>query len=410
MRAPTQLWNKDFTLWWLGTAQASLGHALAGIALSFLVLEQTGRAGAMGLTLALALLPGLLSPLAGTLVDRIPLKLPLVAGDVARGLIVGGVGLWALAGHVPLPVIYGMALLNGLIGTLYTPAAGSLLPRLVPSGELPRANGLMGSATQTASLIGLVGGGVLVGRFGSAPSLLIDALGFFVMAALLLCVNMPREAASNGSRSFWEDFRAGLAVMRASRLLILVPILAFFLNASIAPMEMLLPKRMLQLGAGAQGFGLFFGLLTGGLALGSVLVALLGQRNRPRLAVGAGLAVGALALLGMAFAPHALHLWTLAFVMGLALAFVNTGIGTLLQTQVESEFRGRVFSVLNMVGQIGMPITLLALVPVADRLALSLIFGVAGSVMLAGSVAWAAWSGEKTVSPTDLPAAPGALR
>lgn len=60
--APQKLWNKNFVLWWLGSAQSAFSSALAGIATSCLVLHQTGSAGAMGVNLALALLPGLLSP------------------------------------------------------------------------------------------------------------------------------------------------------------------------------------------------------------------------------------------------------------------------------------------------------------------------------------------------------------
>ena len=56
---PTKLWNRDFVLYWLGTAQSSFGSALAGIALSFLILELTGSAASMGVNLALSLIPGL---------------------------------------------------------------------------------------------------------------------------------------------------------------------------------------------------------------------------------------------------------------------------------------------------------------------------------------------------------------
>ncbi|MHA0041609.1 hypothetical protein [Deinococcus sp. PEB2-63] len=104
--APDRLWNRSFLLWWLSSAQSALGSALAGIATSFLVLHQTGSAGKMGVNLALALLPGLLSPLFGTLVDRLPLKVPLILGNVLRGALQLTVGLLALRGHVPLELIY----------------------------------------------------------------------------------------------------------------------------------------------------------------------------------------------------------------------------------------------------------------------------------------------------------------
>ncbi len=391
---PGTLWNKNFILWWLGSAQSAFGSALAGIALSFLVLEISGSAGAMGVNLALAMLPGLLSPLAGTLVDRIPLKLPLVAGDLARGVIVGRVGLWALSGTVPLGLIYALSLLTGLIGVLYGPAAGSLIPHLAPRDQLVRANGLLGTATQTAGLIGLVGGGLLVSRVGNAPALLIDALTFLVMGALLPFVNTPKSAASRERRPFLADLAAGFAHLRASRILTLVPVMGLFINASVAPMLMLLPKRMLDLGAGAAGFGTFEGCLTAGVVVGSALVAALGARLAPRTGIFCGLVGIGGALLLMATAGGAATLWAFGALLGLGMGLTNSSFPTLLMQLVEPEFRGRVFSFLGMVLQIGMPLTLLALAPFADKLAIGVMFTLAGGVTLFASLVWAVWGRE----------------
>ena len=402
MTATHKLWNRHFTLWWLGSAQSAFGNALAGIALSFLVLEQTGSAGAMGVNLALALLPALLSPLAGTLVDRIPLKLPLVLGDVLRGLIVGGVGLWALAGEVPLLLIYTLSLLQGLIGTLYQPAAGALVPHLVPSDQLARANGLLGAAHQSASLLGLVGGGLLVTRFGNGPALIMDAVTFLVMAALLMFVAMPARVTRGARRSFWMDFRAGLARVRRSRVLMLVPVMAFFINASIAPMQMLLPKRMLELGAGAAGYGTFMGCMVTGMLLGSTGIAALGARFSSRAATGAGLSLIGLGVTLLATAQSPMTLWGFALLMGVGMGFTNTALPTLMQTLVEREYHGRVFSLLGMVGQIGMPIMLLALAPIADHVPLTLVFLTAGSVTLLASAVWAIWGSERPTTSRVL--------
>lgn len=405
--APTRLWNRNFALWWLGTAQSSLGSALAGIALSFLVLDRTGSAGAMGVTLALGMLPGLLAPLAGTLVDRIPLKVPLVLGDVLRGLIVLGVGLWALGGDVPLLAINALSLLQGLIGALYGPAAGSVLPKLVPVDQLARANGLLAAANQGANLVGLLGGGLLVGRVGSAPALIFDGASFLVMAALLLFVALPKTAAVRERRPFWTDFRAGFARVRASRVLTLVPLMALCINASIAPLQMLLPKRMVALGAGAAGYGTFLALMTAGVVAGSLLMAALGRRAAPRPTIGLGLAGIGVSLLGMAATGSIGALWACAVFMGLSMGLTNTGLPTLMQTIVEPEFRGRVFSFLGMVSQIGMPLTLLALAPIADRLSLAVIFSVAGVVTVLMSLAFLRWGREAAprgpIPPTVAP-------
>lgn len=76
---PGILFNRSFVVWLLASAQSQLGSALGSLALSFLVLHQTGQAGQMAVTLACAVGPNLFGPLAGAWVDRLPLKVPLIS-------------------------------------------------------------------------------------------------------------------------------------------------------------------------------------------------------------------------------------------------------------------------------------------------------------------------------------------
>lgn len=387
--APDKLWNRNFLLWWLGSAQSAFGTALAGIATSFLVLHQTGSASAMGLNLALAMLPALLEPFLGAWVDRIPLKIPLVTGNVLRGLLQLGLGFWALQGHLPTEAIYAASFLTGLVGAFYTPATQGMVARLVPADQLERATGLMQGGTQTMTMLGLVAGGFLVATLGRAQTLLLDGLSFLIFAGLLLLVQLPARASHAADEPYWDTFKAGVRYVRGSTLLMGLPLLALLLNASFAPINMLLPKRMQSLGAGEGGYGLFFGLMLAGVAGGSFLVAALGQRVNARIASVAGMTVMGLGTLALAFTQTAPQMYALAVCMGLGNAFCNMGIGVIFQKKVAPEYFGRVGSLLGMVVMVGMPLTLLALTPFADRLSISTIFAVCGSVTVLGALAWA---------------------
>ncbi|WP_102128048.1 MFS transporter [Deinococcus planocerae] len=385
---PSTLWNRNFLIWWLGSAQSALGSALAGIATSFLVLGQTGSAGAMGVNLALALLPALLSPLFGTLVDRLPVRLPLVAGDLLRAGLQFGVGLAALRGPVPLEVLHTVAFLNGLVGAFYGPASMGVTARLVPASQIARASGLMQGTSQTMNLVGLVGGGLLVSRVGSAPALVLDGLSFAVFGLLLLLVRFPPRAPGPRGESFRQAFMAGVRYVRGSPLLVGLPLIALLVNASFAPLEMLLPKRMQALGAGAAGYGVFWAVVLAGMTVGSFGLAWLGERARPRRFSVLGLTGMGLSVLALSSTQTAAQMYLLAPLLGLAVAATNVSISVLFQKQVRPEYFGRVGSLLNMLATVGQPITLLALAPFADRLSLALIFGVAGVVTLLGALAW----------------------
>lgn len=220
---PVLLWNRSFTVWLIATAQSQFGSALAGLALSFLVLRQTGSAGQMALTLACTLLPNLLMPLAGALVDRWNLKPPIVVSDLVRGalqLAVGGAAL--LWGDVPLALINSAAVLTGLAGLFASPASSAAVPLLVPAASVARANALIGSVGRGAWLLGTLAGGWLVTRWSPPLAIVADGLSFLIMAALMGLVNLPVRAAPAGRRpDLLGDVRGGLQVMARSRLLML---------------------------------------------------------------------------------------------------------------------------------------------------------------------------------------------
>jgi MFS transporter, DHA3 family, macrolide efflux protein len=379
--------NVDFWLWWFASAQSALGSAVAGIALSLLVYRLSGSAGALGVNLALSMLPGLLSPLLGPLIDRHSPKVPLVVGDLLRGAFQLTAGVLALRGQVSVDALNVLAFLGGLVGAFYSPAIMGVLAGLVRPGDLTRATGLMQGTGSTMNLVGLIGGGVLVGLFGSAGILIADGASFLVMGALLLLVRFaPRPERLPAS--FWADFTGGLRYVRASLALTLLPVLGLFINASLAPMEMLVLPRMKELGAGAAGYGLFFGVLVGGEVLGSLAVALLGPRLKPRpvsaLALGG---VGAL-LLGLALTGTPMQMYVVAGLLGLVLALNNSAISLLFVSFVAPEYFGRVGSLMNMVGTVGMPLTLLLLAPLADALPIWLMFAASGAVTLLSALIW----------------------
>ncbi|GGO40141.1 MFS transporter [Deinococcus humi] len=379
-------------IWLLATVQSQFGMALAGIALNFLVLHQTRSASQMALTLAFSLLPNLLMPLVGALVDRWPLKWPLIGSDVLRGtlqLAVGGAAL--LWGEVPLWAINGAAVLTGLAGLFTGPAGSAAVPALVPASELARANGLLGGLGRGAWLLGTLAGAWIVTRWGPPLAILMDGLSFFVMAALLGWVRLPTRGTlgAGGSRSYLlTEVRDGLRVMARSRVLILAPIIALLLNASLAPVTAILPKLFEALGGQATGYGTFLALESLGVIGAGLLVVAWGDRRSPQGLIAAGLGLTACSYAVMWAWPQPAVLLGSALVLGLGFGLINTPFQTLLHQLVPGAYLGRVFSMLAMVSSVGMPLSLVLVSPVLDQLPLPLWFGVAALAQGLGGVIW----------------------
>ena len=347
----------------------------------------------MALTLACTLLPNLLMPLAGALVDRWHLKGPLVAADLIRGGLQLGVGAAALFwGEVPLPVINVVAVLSGLVGLFASPASSAAVPLLVPAPALARANALIGSVSRGAWLLGTLTGGWIVTHWSAPLAIIVDGLSFLVMAALMTLVTLlsPRASAGTAGRpvGLFGEVRAGLGVMARPHVLMLAPVIALLLNAGLAPVTAALPKLFASNGGNAAGYGTFLVLESAGVMVVGALVALLAGRLASRHLIAAGLGVTAAAYGVMWGWPQPAVLLPAAVVLGFGFGLINTPFQTLMQELVPQAFLGRVFSVLGMVSTVGMPVSLLLVAPLLDRVPLPFWFAVAAAAQGLGLLAW----------------------
>lgn len=82
-------------------------------------------------------------------------------------------------------------------------------------------------------------------------------------------------------------------------------------------------------------------------------------------------------------------MYVLAALLGIAIALGNFGTGVIFQRYVNPDYFGRVGSLISTVSMVGMPLTLLALAPVADRLSIQTVFASSGSLCLLGAAVWA---------------------
>ncbi len=263
---------------------------------------------------------------------------------------------------------------------------------------------MQGSA-QAMTLLGLVGGGLLISRVGSGAALIFDGVTFAVFALLLSLVRFPARGPKKVRGGFWAEFGEGLRYAASSPVIWGLPLVALFINAALVPMELLLPKQMLALGAGAAGYGLFFGLLEAGMIVGSLGMAWLNDRVPIRLSSVYGLCGMGLCILALASTQTTTPMYALAVVLGFLGAVTNISVMGIFQNRVAPEYYGRVGSLLNMVGTAGQPLTLLALAPVADHVSIALIFAVAGVVTLLGAAGWSVLlRAERATVPPVLPA------
>lgn len=309
----------DFVRLWAGQAVSQLGDRMHHVALMWWVIAETGSLALAGAIMIATTLPTvLLGPIAGTLADRLDRRTLMVGSDVARAVLVGGVGALALAGQLSFPVLVAASALLSALSALFTPANMAMVPAVVEKDDLLRANSLMETTLQGAALFGPALGGLLVAVAGAPAAFGFNALSFLV-SALLLGGLRARPVPGAAGEAFWTSLVGGFRLLgrlpTIAGLLISFACLNFFTVAillflphfaksvfAVGPAGLGALEAAVALGMGAAAFawaragrvGRRFPVIFGAVAGTAALYAVMGLVPRFEVYLAALAAVGAL--------------------------------------------------------------------------------------------------------------------
>ncbi|MDE2148266.1 MAG: MFS transporter [Gammaproteobacteria bacterium] len=246
-----------------------------------------------------------------------------------------------------LLLIYALAALLGLARGFFTPAAGALLPFLVPRELYARASAWRSSSWQTGAVIGPAAGGFLYAGIGLSGTLATVLL--LLLAALLsfsrIRLRDDAPPLPPAGSSIWHSLREGLTFVFRSRLILYAISLDLFsvLFGGVVAILPVFASDILRVGA--QGLG----LLRAAPSLGAMLTVIACTHYLPLRHAWRNLL---LAVAGFGVATLAFALSKLFWVSLLALfatgVFDSVSVvirQTIVQVLPPDHLRGRVYSV-----------------------------------------------------------------
>jgi MFS family permease len=324
--------NVEFRALWFAEAQSLVGDQLTTVALAILVFDRTHSPLLAALVYALTFLPALAGGLGlAQLADRYPRRTVLIASTAGQAVLVGTM---AIPG-APLPLLCMLVVLSRLVNAPGNAAQNALTREVFVDDELYlRSQDIRGITTNTAMLLGLAGGGILVTAFGASWALAIDSVTFCI-TTLVVFRWVARRPAVGGATGTW--FGAIRWVARQRRLRVLIG-LSWLVGLAIIPEGLAAPLAA-QIGAPDQAIGWLLAADPLGFVIGAFLLSRYVSADGRRRVVGV-LSIAPLAVL-IAFAvqpalPLALILLALA---GAAGAYLITVSATFI-TWVPNGLRG----------------------------------------------------------------------
>jgi len=400
MRGETQSLNpfrvlqahRNFRLFWTGQTVSLIGTWMQQVGQGWLALQLSNSAFIVGLVSAAGSLPILLFSLyAGVIVDRHD-KLRLV--KVAQVLLsVEAAILWWLvwSGRITIPLLVGLAAMNGLISAVEIPARQSLIVDLVGREDVVDAIALNSGGFNLARIIGPSIAAAVIAGAGLAWCFGINALSYIAVIGCLAAIHLPKFVPAEKIVAAREGFMEGIAYMRSRRdvtgIMGLIAIYSIF-GLQYLTMMPVIARNVLHTGAGGYGFLVTLvgvGALSGAL----VLAAFSARVRRGRLFVISTFSFAVL-LLVFSLVRNITVAGILLVFIGLTMMINGALANGMLQAIVPDALRGRVMAAYVFVYVGFTPIGSLIAGTVAHVLNVQWAVGGGAAVMLAYA-AWAFW-------------------
>ncbi|MBA3235975.1 MAG: MFS transporter, partial [Chloroflexi bacterium] len=216
--------NGSFSALWAGQLISLFGDRLNQLAIVAVVAISTGSALATGLVFFAATLPNLvLSPIAGTFVDRWDHKDVMVVSDILRATLVLVLPVAAVTNII---LVYPLIFLVTSISVFFRPARVAILPRIVPQEDLLSANSALWVGETMADVLGYPLAGLFVALLASSVPIAfwVDSATYLASAGLLatIVVHGARSKTPNVDKrpSFVAELAAGWRFLRRETVLL----------------------------------------------------------------------------------------------------------------------------------------------------------------------------------------------
>ncbi len=397
--------NRDFGLLFWGRLVSQVGDGIHYLALTWLVLDLTGSGTALGTMLFASSIPMVvLAPFTGVLADLWDRKTIVVSMDVLRGLIILSLAFIFKSGHLTMPILYIATIFSSLCGVLFGPAISATIPGLVKKEELVKANSLNNLSRAATMIIGPVLGAFLLGTTGYFGVFFINGIAFLFSALSETFIRFPQvvreQTSTHGpstSRQFLLSFKEGFTYIWHNAGLRALIFYATALNFLGAPLlNVVFPyfgKEVLLLEA--QQYGTIQAMLPVGFLIGTVLVGYLTKKFRKESLLTSGITMQGLVvgLVGFFAIPSVygnaglvntlVALSSSLLLIGVLNTLVNVPFQVMLQETVPDGYRGRVYGLLDSIGQMLVPLSMALSGVLVDSLSAASLFMFSGLITAA---------------------------
>lgn len=351
--------NRNLLLFASGSFVSLIGTRIYQVALAWWLYSKTGSSEYVGLFMISSFLPAIIvSPFAGTIVDRHSRRNMMVLMDLLRGVLFMSLFLMEYLSELTIALLLIVTVLVSVFDSFFNPAVDSLLPDLVRKENLVRANSLYRLLKNLSKILGPALGSLLLKVVGLAGVILINSLSFLISGIFEMFIKVEEKHLKKVSkeRKMWQDIRSALLYIRSVRFILVTILVIAIMNFFTGSMHVLLPEHVSKLGKSEWVYGTLMSMLSFGGLIVTFLMATIKTRASAK-TLGLNLMGYGLAVFVFAMTGNQWLMFTMYFLIGVFQTLFNINVITLLQLAIPGEMRGKIFSLISAVSFSLLPVS-----------------------------------------------------
>ncbi|WP_084467480.1 MFS transporter [Actinokineospora inagensis] len=398
---PSPFRDTGFRWFFLGRLVSLFGSAMTPVALAFAVLQRTGSPNYLGYVLAAQMIPMVaFLVISGGIADRYRRDVLLRVANLGSGITQAGVAVIVLVDAAPW-LLVPVAFLNGVMEAFTTPALRGIVPQLVPTGSVQRANSVLSSSRNAIRILGPTAAGILVATIGGGWAIAIDAATFLFAAACMARVTLPSKPKA-ASGNLVRELTEGWSYFRSLPWVWSITIACAAINAVQVGIWQVLGPVIANGTIGSTGWGAVLSAKAVGLLVLSLVMFKLTVR-RPLVTGLIAVSATAAPLVLLGTGPTIVWLAVASFVAGAGASLFGIIWDTTLQTKIPNTMLSRVTSYDDFGAFATIPLGQLAVIPAAAALGANNVALFGGIILFVVALTPLLLTSVRTMTSTEAP-------
>jgi len=378
-------WIRQITLFLTGQTISLLGSAIVAYAIIWYVTLTTASGFMMTVSTLCGFLPQILVSLfAGVWADRYNRKFLIIWADVLIATATFILAIFFFLGYQELWLLFLVSGIRSFGAGIQSPAVNALIPQLVPEDKLMKINGINGSIQSLTFIAAPAISGGLLAAFSLEYTFIIDVTTAIIAVGILYFIAIPihHKALEKQKIPALEDLKEGLNFIRHHSFIKILFIYYALIMFFITPAAFLTPLLITRT-YGNEVWRLTINeiFFSGGTMFGGVIIAIWGGYKRRIKTIAMGCFGFGFWVAFMGLAPNFILYILFIFLSGLTIPFLTAPTTVLLQEQVETDIQGRIFSILQLIATIALPLGMMIFGPLADFVDIRVMLIFSGIIM-----------------------------